>query len=521
MKKDEIIELLKEQISGLRADNDRLLLQVEALTQEIASLNEALLQKGESLSKQQRIAKGLAKLMSNSSEKQNAAQTPLSEEEQKRKEEEKAAKRKARKNNGARRDMHYDMEEVVHDVYPDDPDFNREKARLFSATPRICIRYECVPMRFKKHVYRIYTYTQDGRLFEGKTPPSAFLNSSYDGSFIAGLMELRYIQSLPIERIVRYFEDHGFTLNKPTAHKLTERASVQLENIYRCIRQTVLEDFYKAADETYYKILVPEKNSKGKGVRKGYLWVVVGMNTRMVYLLYEDGSRSEKVILDELGGCRGIIQSDGYSPYRKLEGKDYPNITRIPCLQHIKRKFLDCGEKDEDARRVVDLINRLYHHDHKHKVGTDGWTVEMNLAYRQKYAPEILADLKDLLDEIEERSDLLPKSELQEAITYLRNEWNAVLDIFKYGDTFLDNNQVERLNRYISISRRNSLFFGSHKGAERGAILYTIALTCRMHKVNMFEYLTDVINRTADWQPNTPLEKYRELLPYIWKKANE
>ena len=116
LKKDEIIELLKKQISGLRADNDRLLLQVEALTQEIASLNEALLQKGESLSRQRRIAKGLAKLMSNSSEKQNAAQTPLSEEEQKRKEEEKAAKRKARKNNGAKRDMHYDMEEVVHDV---------------------------------------------------------------------------------------------------------------------------------------------------------------------------------------------------------------------------------------------------------------------------------------------------------------------------------------------------------------------------------------------------------------------
>ncbi len=123
MKKDEIIELLKEQIAGLRADNDRLLLQVEALTREIASLNEALLQKGESLSKQQRIAKGLAKLMSNSSEKKNAAQIPLSDEEQKWKEEETAATRKDRKNNGARRDMHYDMEVAVHDVYPDDPDF--------------------------------------------------------------------------------------------------------------------------------------------------------------------------------------------------------------------------------------------------------------------------------------------------------------------------------------------------------------------------------------------------------------
>lgn len=124
----------------------------------------------------------------------------------------------------------------------------------------------------------------------------------------------------------------------------------------------------------------------------------------------------------------------------------------------------------------------------------------------KKYAPDILGEIKDVFDEIEERGDLLPKSELQEAITYLRNEWNAVVDIFNYGDTYLDNNMVERMNRYISLSRKNSLFFGSHKGAERGAILYTIALTCRMHKVNLFEYLTDVINRTAEWQPNTPIE---------------
>ena len=168
----------------------------------------------------------------------------------------------------------------------------------------------------------------------------------------------------------------------------------------------------------------------------------------------------------------------------------------------------------------MELINTLYQNEHKHKVGVDGWTVEQNLAHRKKYAPDILGEIKDVLDEIEERGDLLPKSELQEAITYLRNEWNAVVDIFNYGDTYLDNNIVERMNRYISLSRKNSLFFGSHKGAERGAILYTIALTCRMHKVNLFEYLTDVINRTAEWQPNTPLEKYRELLPDKWGKEN-
>ena len=60
MKKDEIIELLKEQIKGLRDDNNRLLDQIDALIKEVSSLKEALLQKGESLSKQQRLTKGLA-----------------------------------------------------------------------------------------------------------------------------------------------------------------------------------------------------------------------------------------------------------------------------------------------------------------------------------------------------------------------------------------------------------------------------------------------------------------------------
>ena len=38
-----------------------------------------------------------------------------------------------------------------------------------------------------------------------------------------------------------------------------EKASSLFENLYKCIRQTALSDPYKAADETYYKILVPEK----------------------------------------------------------------------------------------------------------------------------------------------------------------------------------------------------------------------------------------------------------------------
>ena len=160
MKKDEIIELLKEQIKRLRDDNNRLLGQVDALIKEVSSLKEALLQKGESLSKQQRLAKGLAKLVSNTSEQQQAPQPAMSEEERQKREAEKADKRKARKNNGAKRDMHYEMEEEEHVVYPDDPDFDINKARLFTTAPRICVRYECVPMRFIKHIFYFSEYVR-------------------------------------------------------------------------------------------------------------------------------------------------------------------------------------------------------------------------------------------------------------------------------------------------------------------------------------------------------------------------
>ena len=77
------------------------------------------------------------------------------------------------------------------------------------------------------------------------------------------------------------------------------------------------------------------------------------------------------------------------------------------------------------------------------------------------------------------------------------------------------------MNRYFSMSRRSSLFFGSHKGAERAAVLYTLALSAKMNHLNFFDYLTDILGRTATWQPNTPIEKYRELLSDKWQPAHK
>ena len=518
MKKDEIIELLKEQLKVANDTVSSLTTQVNELIERIKSLEELLVQKGIAIDKVNRQNKALGKLVSGkkSERQEKNPQDSMTQEEFDKKKTEQAEKRKARKNNGAKRDMHYEMKEVHVTI---DPVMDAEllkTLRLFGT--RTCIRYSMEPIKFIKTVYHINTYTDGSIMYPGKTPPALLLNSSYSPSFAAGLLQMRYIYSMPVERITKYFADNGFTLRKATANKLIARSADVLENFYKAICQVVLQQDYVSADETYHKVLLAKTKPTDKGSKKGYLWAVSAPKLGLVFFIYEDGSRSEQVILNVFSDYKGTIQSDAYAPYRKLESDAYPDIMRIACLQHVKRDFVDCGKEDKDAQEVVDILNRFYREDKKHKVGVNGWTVEDHLAYRQSYAPDILQDLLEKLEEISSRKDLLPKSTLAQAVGYALNEYNAICDIFKRGDTALDNNYIERIQRYISLSRRNSMFFGSHEGASRAAILYSIAISCRLNGINLFEYICDVIEKTAEWQPNTPLEKYRDLLPDRWKK---
>ena len=68
--------------------------------------------------------------------------------------------------------------------------------------------------------------------------------------------ELRYLQSMPVERIVKYFEDHGFSLDKNTAHGFLRKTAELLKPLYEACGTAVKEDGYAICDETYHKVLV-------------------------------------------------------------------------------------------------------------------------------------------------------------------------------------------------------------------------------------------------------------------------
>jgi len=513
MKKDEIISMLQQQIAFLQQQLGEANRKVDELLRKVSSLEDLLVQKNAEEQKQHNIIKGLTKIQQNRSEKQTpsvaASNEPAPNSNDVQADPEPKPREKT--NYGARRKEHYEVEIEEEDVYPTDARFDEMKARLIDT--RDVVRYILVPMRFIKKIYHVHVYTQDGSIMEGRAPLAPLQGSNYDGSFIAGIAQLRYIYSMPVERIVKYFAENGFDMDKGTAHGLLRKTEAIFENLYKAMGQAVKEDDYLAGDETYHRVLV--KMSDGKGSKKGYMWVVTSIHTGLVYYFYHDGSRGQGVILNYIGDYGGTFQSDGFAPYRKMAAQ----LTRLSCLQHVKRKFLDCGDDDEEAQAIVRLINELYQMEHQHKIGTDGWTTEKNLRWRRKYAPGILKKIRRKLDQMAADPEMLPKSDRHNAVNYMINEWEAIENIFTRGDYNLDNNLVERLNRYISLSRRNSLFFGSHKGAERAAMFYSLACSCRLLGINFFQYISDIINRAAAIPPKKPvdIQKYRELLPDRWK----
>ena len=70
--------------------------------------------------------------------------------------------------------------------------------------------------------------------------------------------------------------------------------------------------------------------------------------------------------------------------------------------------------------------------------------------------------------------------------------------------------------RSIAVGRKNWIFTGSDRGGVAAATIYSLIETCKLNKINPYDYLRDVLERL----PNTLHRDIKSLLPYNWKPAS-
>jgi hypothetical protein len=253
-----------------------------------------------------------------------------------------------------------------------------------------------------------------------------------------------------------------------------------------------------------------DKDKKGETPR-GYFWVYHKSLQDIVFFDYQPG-RGREGPSELLKDFRGHLQTDGYAAYNIFNTQK--GVTLLHCMAHARRKFIESRLNDENrSDYALAQIQQLYAIERK---ATDKELSEADvLALRQQEALPILESLGKWMKQA--YIEVLPKSAIGKALAYSIERWPQLMIYATNGKLNIDNNPVERCIRPVAVGRKNYLFAGSHEAAQRNAMFYSLLGTCKLHDINPFDWLKNVLEVI----PTYPINKIQSLLPIIWRKPLE
>jgi hypothetical protein len=201
---------------------------------------------------------------------------------------------------------------------------------------------------------------------------------------------------------------------------------------------------------------------------------------------------------------KGYLQTDGYKVYEWFAGSK--DITLLNCMAHARRGFEKALDYDKDnAEYAMGMFQKIYAAERKAR--------EKDLTPEQRHTLRLDESLP-LLNELgkwiaDTYKTVLPKSPTGKAMAYCIPRWDNLMYYLKDGSLEIDNNLAENAIRPIALGRKNYLFAGSSRGAERAAMFYSFFGTCKKNDVNPFEWLKKVLEVIPEYK----ISKLDELLP--------
>lgn len=314
----------------------------------------------------------------------------------------------------------------------------------------------------------------------------------------------KYIDHLPLHRQMQRFERTGVKLPYSTLTDWVSATCGLITPLFNALKAEVLQSEYLHADETPIKVI--DKEKKGE-THRGYYWVYQNSIDKLVFFDYQEG-RGREGPMEILEHFKGYLQTDGYAAYDIFDKR--PDITLIHCMAHARRMFNEALDNDyERAFYALCEIQKLYEIERISK--------EANLNFEElkvvrcKTAAPILKGMWLWMQQ--QYVQVLPKSAIGKALAYSIERWHKLSVYITDGRLKIDNNPVENSIRPVALGRKNYLFAGSHEAAKRSGMLYSLLGTCKMHGIEPYAWLKEVLQQIADH----PINKIRDLLPHRYK----
>ncbi len=324
---------------------------------------------------------------------------------------------------------------------------------------------------------------------------------------LAHVVLSKYGHHLPLYRLERIFAEQGVPISRKTMTDWVAQAASLLAPVVAEQKRRLLEQPLLQSDDTH--VQYQDRTRKGSTAR-GFLWAYTAPWAEVVYDFSPTRSRAAPQTF--LAGYKGHLQVDGYAGYTSIF-PDRPDAT-IGCMAHVRRKFFEARIEDRDAAdNVLGLIQLVYRIERRIKA--DGLVGDERVAVRTAEVLPVLDDLARYFHALTETT--LPKSLLGMAARYAIGQWPAIRRYVHVAEAELDNNSCEQTMRVPVLGRKNWLFAGSLEGGKRGAILFSLIVTCRRLGIDPAAYLADVIARIA----THPASRIGELTPRGWKDLRQ
>lgn len=428
--------------------------------------------------------------------------------------------------------QHLAREEVLVDVPESDrfcPDCGQPMQKIGEDRSE---RVDLVPARVwvKVIVRPKYACPRQHGIAQAPAPPAPVEGGRFDFGLVAHVVASKIADHLPLYRQQDILARSGLELSRSTLCQIMAGAAELVLPLARWMIQRLLATNLLGADDTPVRLL---DGAHPAGVRLARFWLFRGFEAAPYNVFYFHESRARDGPSEFLRDFRGTVKVDAYGVDQGVYLGSGGRIIASCCLAHARRKFDEAKSSHPRlAAEVLACFQQLYDLEDR----AWGFSPDERRALRQHEAVPLLDRLRAWLDA--QASTALPKLKWGEAVGYARNQWAALANYVDDGRLPIDNNDVERDLRALTIGRKNWLFIGSPEAGPRAAVLYTIVASAARHHLDVWAYLRDVLGRLAELRVQSggsarnenadatrltttpPPEQLTPLLPDVWAKAH-
>ena len=399
--------------------------------------------------------------------------------------------------------------------------------RLRKISERITETLETTRRAYKviQHVTETFSCRDCETINQAPAPFHVVARGWAGASLLAMIAYEKFVQHKPLNRLAEQLASEGVPLSLSTLADQLGATCAVLEPLFARLEAHVFAAERLHGDDTPVKVLAKGHTTTGR------LWDYIrddrpfGGAAAPAAAFYFSGDRAGEHPQAHLADYAGILQADAFAGYGKLyEAARSPGpITEAACWAHARRKFFELADVEAQARKkkkgqnvkfvspmalaAVKRIDALFAIERE----INGRSPDERRAVRQDRSAPLVADLKTWMTG--ERAKLHKDTDAAKAMDYMLNRWDAFAGFLEDGRICLSNNAAERAIRGVAVGRKAWLFFGSARGGQRAAMMYSFFVTCRLNGVEEYAWLADVLARIAEH----PARQIDELLPWRWK----